>query len=66
MEQFGEIRFQEAGKDYGEGIYDGRKFLVLAEQEDEQGNIAEGIVEGNFTDDERLYILTQWQLKVGV
>lgn len=63
MSRFGDIHFDECNEEYGEGLYDGRKFIVLPEEKDEQGNVADCIVEGHFSDDERLFIWTQWELQ---
>ena len=54
--QFGTIDFDEITETYAEGMYDGRKFLFFNEKD------SEAIVEGNFTDEERLFIFTQWQI----
>lgn len=64
MSQFGDIQFVECKEVYGEGMYEGRKFIVLPEEVDGQGNAAHGIVEGHFTDDERLFIWTQWEMRL--
>lgn len=63
MSRFGDIHFDECNEEYGEGLYDGRKFIVLPEEKDEQGNVADCIVEGHFSDDERLFVWTQWELQ---
>lgn len=45
MNQFGEIKFQdEVTPAYAEGIYDNRKFILIANDE-------ETIIEGHFTDE---------------
>lgn len=57
---FGEIKFSINNEQGASGTYEGKPFNVVAEEEDEQGNSTYGIVEGDFTDEERLYIFTQW------
>jgi hypothetical protein len=63
MGQFGEITFNIANEQGVAGLYDGKRFNVIAELEDEQGNTEYGIVEGDFTDEERAFIFTQWEMK---
>lgn len=53
---FEEIEFQEVTEQYAEGIYDGRKFTLTCQ-------VDESDVVGNFTDEERLFIFTQWEMK---
>jgi hypothetical protein len=58
MDQFREIKFQDdVTPTYAEGIYDKRKFILTANDE-------ETLIEGNFTDDERRFIHTQWEMKL--
>lgn len=54
---FEEIEWHELSTEYSEGIYDGRKFILLNGDEFVE-------VEGNFTDDERRYIATQWEMAI--
>lgn len=60
MDQFGEIKFNVANELGASGTYDGKRFIIIDEVEDEDGNSTYGIVEGYFTDEERLFIFTQW------
>lgn len=60
MDQFGEIKFKIISEQDAYGTYEGKKFTIIAEQEDEQGNIEYGLVHGDFTDEERMFIFTQW------
>lgn len=55
MEQFGEIEFQEVTATKGVGTYDGREFILLYSDDTYS-------VDGEFTDEERLFIFTQWEL----
>lgn len=65
MDQFGEIKFNVANELGASGTYDGKRFIIIDEVEDEDGNSTYGIVEGYFTDEERLFIFTQWtQLEI--
>ena len=57
MDQFGKIEFQEIGAEYSEGVYDGRKFVLY--REDDVLHI-----EGNFSGEERAFILTQWEMRL--
>lgn len=58
MNQFGEIKFQdEVTSEYAEGMYDNRKFVLMV-------NDDEVVIEGNFTDEERQFIHTQWEMKL--
>lgn len=52
-EEFGDITFQEISERFAEGVYDKRNFTILVTEE-------ETLVEGEFTDKERLFIFTQW------
>lgn len=62
MKEFGEIKFDECNEAYGEGLYEDRKFIVLPQEKDNRGNISYGTVNGNFTDEERMFIWTQWEM----
>ncbi|MDB5053265.1 MAG: hypothetical protein JWM44_1315 [Bacilli bacterium] len=56
MSEFGDIEFQEVGKEYSEGMYDGRKFILYREGD-------EILIDGNFSDDERAFIFAQWEMR---
>ncbi|MNW67862.1 hypothetical protein D3C74_465250 [compost metagenome] len=55
---FGKIKFQdEITSEYAEGIYDKRKFVLMAGDE--------GVtIDGVFTDDEKRFIYTQWEMRL--
>jgi hypothetical protein len=55
MEKFEEVEFQEMTEQHAEGLYDGRKFTLTCQ-------VHESDVVGNFTDQERLFIFTQWEM----
>jgi|HigsolmetaAR204D_1030405.scaffolds.fasta_scaffold00166_20 hypothetical protein len=58
-----EIIFERIDTAGATGTYDGKLFEVIAESEDDLGNIAEGIVEGDFTFEERLEIFYAWEMQ---
>jgi hypothetical protein len=53
---FGNVEWHEIGAEYAEGMYEGQKFVLTASGEEP----AE--VDGNFSDAERLFIFTQWEI----
>jgi hypothetical protein len=53
---FGNVEWHEIGAAYAEGMYEGQKFVLTASGEEP----AE--VDGNFSDAERLFIFTQWEI----
>ncbi|MCL6460142.1 MAG: hypothetical protein K6T85_19295 [Gorillibacterium sp.] len=53
--RFSEIKFSKINGNLGEGMYDGREFVLQVDEEIQ--------IEGHFTDEERLFILTQWEIQ---
>jgi hypothetical protein len=60
-----DVQFDHIDENGATGTCNGRPFTLIAEREDEQGNIEEGIIEGGyFNYDEMMTIITQWEIKL--
>lgn len=55
MAQFGEVIFEIAAEWTAVGIYDGRRFRLDAS--------GDGVIDGDFNDEERRFIWTQWEMQ---
>ncbi|WP_135553188.1 hypothetical protein [Paenibacillus cymbidii] len=55
-EKFGDVTFDVLAEWIAEGIYDGRRFKLKANNDG-------ATVDGDFTDEERLFIATQWEMQ---
>lgn len=59
-----EVIFDRVDESGATGTYKGKPFEVIAERDDGRGNTEYGVVEGDFTDEERQEIFNAWEMYV--